>query len=117
MKSLLTLGCGIALASMTLAEPPDQHKKKHANDEQQPQQQQQIAKPGKHAMHNASQGVNASQLRSQRRLLKTPNANLPARQANAGRIKTKHFDLKSGPKPEIASVKFKEGRHIEGSER
>src|SRR4051794_18424333 len=105
MKTLLTLGCGIALASMTLAEPPDQHKKKHANEQQQPQQQQQVAKPGKagkHAMHNASQGANASQLRSQRRLLKTPNANLPARQANAGRIKAKHFDLKTGPKPEIA---------------
>jgi hypothetical protein len=126
MKSLLTLGCCIGLASMALAEPPDHHKKKHANDEQQPQQQQQAVKqgkPGKHitpnasAKANASQGANASQLRSQRRLLKTQKPNLPARQANAAKIKAKHFDLKSGPKPEIASVRFNEGRHIEGSER
>jgi Putative peptidoglycan binding domain len=126
MKSLLTLGYCIALASMALAESPDHHKKKHASDEQQSQQQQQVVKPGnagKHAMHNAShgadasQGANASQLRSQHHLLKTHNANLPASQANAARIKARHFDLKSGPKPEIASVKFTQNRRIEGSER
>jgi Putative peptidoglycan binding domain len=119
MKSLLTLGCCVALASIALAEPPDQHKKKHAaNDEQRPHpQQQQVVKPGKHGQHNASQGPNASQMKSQRHLSKTQNPNSPAGQRNAAKIQAKHFDLKTGPKPEIASVKFTQNRRIEGSER
>lgn len=120
MKSLLVLGCCIALASITLAEPPDQHKKKHAANDEQPPQQQQVVKPGKHGQRNATQGTNVTPLRSQQHVLKGQQGqrhNLPAVQSNAAKIKAKHFDLKSGPKLEIASVKFKENNRIEGSER
>jgi hypothetical protein len=37
-------------------------------------------------------------------------------QANMTKHQAKHFDLKNGPNPAIASVKFKQNNHIEGSQ-
>jgi len=37
-------------------------------------------------------------------------------QANMTKHQARHFDLKNGPNPNVASVKFKQNNHIEGSE-
>jgi hypothetical protein len=118
MESILVFACCVALASVALAEPPDQHKKNKAsqNAKQQQPQQQQGVKPGKHGQRSAAQGINNQQFRSQQRL-KGQEHKLAAGQSNIGKGKAKHFDLKTAPKPEIASVKFRQNNRIEGSER
>ena len=65
MKSILVFACCVALASVALAEPPDQHKKNKAsqNAKQQQPPQQQGVKPGKHGQRSAAQGINNQQFR------------------------------------------------------
>jgi Putative peptidoglycan binding domain len=118
MRSLLILGCCIALASVGLAQRPDEHKKKHAANQAQPQQsqQQQAVKQGKHGQHNAVQGAANAQVRSQHQF-KGQQQNVGARQSNAVRRPARHFDLKTGPKAEITTVKFRENNRIINSER
>jgi Putative peptidoglycan binding domain len=130
MRSLLILGCCIALASVGLAQEPNEHKKKHAANEAQAQhaQQQKAVNQAKHGQHDTFQGAANPQVRSQHRFRgqqqnvgatssNAVNRNLGAAQSNAVRRQARHFDLKTGPKPEITSVRFKENNRIVNSER
>lgn len=120
MKSFLIFGCCVALASVALAEPPDKHKKKNAGDQpQQAPQQQQEVKPSK----NLRRQPNPDLTRKQQRHLGNQEQhaqhqlNKETRHLANQERKAKHFDLKTGPKPDIASVKFRQNNRIEGAEK
>jgi hypothetical protein len=120
MKLILTFVCCIALASLAVAQPADQHKKKRSGkagqQQQQPAQPQQVAKSGKHGSRHTAQGTAGQQVQSQQRS-KGQQGKIAAGQSKTGKHKLKHFDLKTGPKADVASVKFKENNRIQGSER
>lgn len=119
MKSFLVLVCCLAVASLALAQPPEQHKKKHkgqGGQQQQPAQQQQAAKSGKHGSPHAAQGTSNQQVQSQQRS-KGQEQKVRTGQFHKAKHQVKHFDLKTGPKPDIAGVKFRQNNRIEGSDR
>ncbi len=137
MKTSFVLTFALALVLTARAED-DNHKKKHVQEAAgQPAQvqQQAVIKP-KHGGGNAGvQGAtglhattNPTLTNKQRRLLKNDDNKLPAVQANTqlqsnaalsgkGKLKIKQMEIKTAPKPNIASETFVEGKHIKGSEK
>jgi transcriptional regulator len=72
-----------------------------------------------HTANTASQLNSPSRLKGQgqHRGLNAQNNNVPAVQSNArGKVETKHFALSNSPNPKIASAKFNQNYHIQGSE-
>ncbi len=121
MRSLIILVCGLAVAGVLRADPDgNQNKKKNAGQVQPqpppPQRQpQQLRKFGKHnpgQSNNPGQGSNAIQSHHAAKL----HDNLQLQGQVNGGAKARHFDIKAAPKADIASVKFKQGNHIEGSQ-
>jgi Putative peptidoglycan binding domain len=143
MKSFLVLTCYLALALSARAADQDNNKKKHAQKEQGQQQVQQQAvikpKPGKHGVTTGVQSSNAAAMQSQNQMLTKKqqhhvmrtqqNNNLPGAQsttqvgANAQmqggkhKFQVKKFNISTSPNSKIATVKFKPGNHIQGSEK
>jgi hypothetical protein len=129
MRSVLALGCCLALVSAGFAQEPDEHKKREVTNEAQAHHtQQQAVKQRQHEQHNAFQGTNNAQLRSQHqfrgqqqnaavRQTNVGRSNVTASQSNIVRPQARHFDLKATPKTEIASVKFVQNNRIVNSER
>ena len=134
MRSLIILVCCLALAGVLQADPDGNPNKKKNAGQAQPQQQlppsqrqpQQVRKFGKHNLgqfNNPGQGSNAiraangGQLPGRRAAKLHDNSPLQD-QANGGgaKIRARHFDIKAAPKADIASAKFRQGNHIEGSE-
>ena len=132
MRSFIILVCCFALTGVLRADPDgNQNKKKNARQAQpqpppQQQPQPQVRKFGRHnpgqvnnpgLRSNSLQAANGGQLQSRHAAKQHDNLQLQG-QANGGgaKIKARHFDLKAAPKADIASMKFKQGNHIEGSQ-
>jgi hypothetical protein len=121
VRSFSVFVCCLAVGSVAVAQPVDQHKKKHRaqagqQQQEQPAQQQQVAKPGKRGLRNTPRGGTSPQAQSQH-WLKGQEQKFRSGQSKTAKHQVKHFDLKTGPKPDIASVKFRENNRIEGSDR
>jgi Putative peptidoglycan binding domain len=129
MKSFFAFGCCFALATVGLAQQPDeQHRKRPATSQAQPAQKQQAVRQGEHRQHNTFQGSNNAQLRSQHqfrgqqqnvgvRQTNTVRGNVAATQSNVVRRQARHFALDTRPRAEITSVKFTQNNRIVNSER
>lgn len=132
MRSFIILVCCLALAGVLRADPDDHPpKKKNAGQAQQqppPQQhqQQQVRKLGKHnagQVNNPGQGIKAVKAADEGQWptyhAAKPHDDLQLKGHGKGggqKFNAKHFDIKAAPKADIASVKFKQGNHIEGSQ-
>jgi hypothetical protein len=128
MKSLLVFGCCIALASIGLAQQPDQKKKKkHAANEAQPQQQQQQQEQVKQSKNLRRQSNPDLTRKQQHHLtnqeqhaqhqLNKENRHSANQERKAAKFQVRHFDVAKGPKADIKSVTFRQNNRIEGSER
>jgi hypothetical protein len=139
MKPILAFVCCLAVVSAVYAEEQDQggkQKKGQGKGQPQPQAQQQVVTPKGHpnkgqgkgqgqGQHHQQQFQSQQQLQSQQNLsnknLKGPHhknqdGQVVHNNQNPQKFQKQHFNLKNGPNPNIASVKFKENNHIEGSE-
>jgi hypothetical protein len=123
MKSILALTCCIALASVALAEQPDQQKKKKKGKQQQQQQQQQQqpqqqqqGKQSKNLTRKQQQHLSNQDQHAQHQVNKE-NRHIANQERKAAKFQVRHFDVAKGPKADIKSVTFRENNRIEGSER
>jgi hypothetical protein len=119
MKSILALTCCIALASVALAEQPDQQKKKKQGKKQQQQQQpqqQQQGKQSKNLTRKQQQHLSNQDQHAQHQVNKE-NKYIANQERKAAKFQVRHFDVAKGPKADIKSVTFRENNRIVNSER